>query len=289
LVHVFNHDATIPVALLTTRVGGLGLNLTGADRVVLFDPDWNPCIDEQARERAWRIGQTREVHVYRMITGGTVEEHILHRQMAKSFVTEKVLADPTLQRFFSVLSLVDAFKLGPEYAARVHALARRDLVAGAINFGAGGAAVQHEVEQAMRRENAQYDDVVAPGRLERAHVPATVQVDEGHVDEALAAVTAEEQAAVAAAARRESVAAIEAARTWHIEDAPDQDRPAGGARPATNGTDDDAATGLLAALVDGSTTHAALRRVQSTTQATQQLAQLAALQALSRAVSHGQK
>ena len=57
----YNSDASIFVFLLTTRVGGLGVNLTGADRVVIYDPDWNPSTDTQARERSWRIGQTRWV------------------------------------------------------------------------------------------------------------------------------------------------------------------------------------------------------------------------------------
>lgn len=134
LVHQFNHDNSIFVALLTTRVGGLGLNLTGANRVVLFDPDWNPTIDEQARERAWRIGQTREVHVYRLISSGTIEEHILHRQMAKMFVTEKVLSDPTLQRFFSIHSLADSFRLGSEYTERVADVCHGTIVSTTISI-----------------------------------------------------------------------------------------------------------------------------------------------------------
>ena len=65
--------------LLTTKVGGLGVNLTGADRVVIFDPDWNPSTDVQARERAWRIGQNRHVTIFRLLTAGTIEEKIYHR------------------------------------------------------------------------------------------------------------------------------------------------------------------------------------------------------------------
>ena len=119
LIDRFNADESVFLALLTTKVGGLGVNLVGADRVVIFDPDWNPVTDEQARERAWRIGQTREVCVYRMITSGTVEEHILQRQLAKLYVAEKILSDPTLQRSFHLVSLSEAFLLGPEYADRV--------------------------------------------------------------------------------------------------------------------------------------------------------------------------
>jgi DNA excision repair protein ERCC-6 len=119
LIDRFNRDESVFGALLTTRVGGLGVNLVGADRVVIFDPDWNPVTDEQARERAWRIGQTREVIIYRMVTSGTVEEHILHRQLAKLYVAEKVLSDPTLQRSFHLATMSEAFLLGPEYADRV--------------------------------------------------------------------------------------------------------------------------------------------------------------------------
>lgn len=120
LMDRFNEDDRIFVALLTTRVGGIGVNLIGADRVVIFDPDWNPTTDLQARERAWRIGQTREVCVYRLITSGTVEEAILRRQLAKVYVTEKVLKNPELQRFFHVQgSFMESFLLGSDYDARL--------------------------------------------------------------------------------------------------------------------------------------------------------------------------
>lgn len=82
MIDRFNKDDSIFVFLLTTRVGGLGVNLTGADRVVLFDPDWNPSTDLQARERAWRVGQKKPVTIYRLITTGTIEEKIYHRQVS---------------------------------------------------------------------------------------------------------------------------------------------------------------------------------------------------------------
>lgn len=69
-------DSEYFIMLLTTKVGGLGVNLTGANRVVIFDPDWNPATDTQARERAWRIGQTQDVTVYRLISVGTIEEKV---------------------------------------------------------------------------------------------------------------------------------------------------------------------------------------------------------------------
>jgi DNA excision repair protein ERCC-6 len=91
-------------------VGGLGINLCGANRVILYDPDWNPCHDAQARERCWRIGQTKEVTVYRLITGGTIEEKIYHRQVFKQFLSNKILKDPRQRRFFKVLNLPSMFR-----------------------------------------------------------------------------------------------------------------------------------------------------------------------------------
>ncbi|NWI23693.1 ERCC6 protein, partial [Sula dactylatra] len=76
LITRYNEDKSIFIFLLTTRVGGLGVNLTGADRVIIYDPDWNPSTDTQARERAWRIGQKKQVTVYRLLTAGTIEEKI---------------------------------------------------------------------------------------------------------------------------------------------------------------------------------------------------------------------
>lgn len=153
LIDRFNKDDSIFVMLLTTRTGGVGINLTGADRVILFDPDWNPSTDmqvrnvskyfssdsrrsscfstprshisiypkyefmrdgraytlmnvdvastvlpggcerklPQARERSWRVGQVRQVTIYRLITAGTIEEKIYHRQIFKTALTNRVL------------------------------------------------------------------------------------------------------------------------------------------------------------------------------------------------------
>ena len=63
-------------------------------RVIVYDPDWNPSTDMQARERAWRIGQRKEVTVYRLITSGTIEEKVYHRQIYKQFLTNKASVTP---------------------------------------------------------------------------------------------------------------------------------------------------------------------------------------------------
>eukprot|EP00300_Choanocystis_sp_HF-7_P014392 c18676_g1_i1.p1 GENE.c18676_g1_i1~~c18676_g1_i1.p1 ORF type:complete len:860 (+),score=196.90 c18676_g1_i1:1063-3642(+) len=113
LIDEFNTNPEIFVFLLTTRVGGLGVNLTGANRVVIFDPDWNPSTDDQAKERAWRIGQTRGVAVYRLITRGTIEEKIYHRQIFKHCLINRVLKDARQQRFFKDSDLEDLFAPPP--------------------------------------------------------------------------------------------------------------------------------------------------------------------------------
>ncbi|CAK7302381.1 DNA excision repair protein ERCC-6 [Vulpes lagopus] len=111
LITRYNEDTSIFVFLLTTRVGGIGVNLTGANRVIIYDPDWNPSTDTQARERAWRIGQKKQVTVYRLLTAGTIEEKIYHRQIFKQFLTNRVLKDPKQRRFFKSNDLYELFTL----------------------------------------------------------------------------------------------------------------------------------------------------------------------------------
>ncbi|KAI0435186.1 SNF2 family N-terminal domain-containing protein [Xylaria sp. FL1042] len=112
LVDKFNKDPEIDLFLLTTKVGGLGVNLTGANRVIIYDPDWNPSTDVQARERAWRLGQKKDVTIYRLMTAGTIEEKIYHRQIFKQFLSNKVLKDPKHRTTFNLNDLHDLFTLG---------------------------------------------------------------------------------------------------------------------------------------------------------------------------------
>jgi DNA excision repair protein ERCC-6 len=116
LVDEFNTNPDLHVFLLTTKVGGLGVNLTGANRVIIYDPDWNPSTDIQARERSWRLGQKREVEIYRLMSAGTIEEKIYHRQIFKQFLTNKVLKDPKQRQTFQMSDLHDLFTLGGESA-----------------------------------------------------------------------------------------------------------------------------------------------------------------------------
>ena len=91
-VHDFQTRPEIFIFLLSTRAGGLGINLTSADTVIFYDSDWNPTIDSQAMDRAHRLGQTRQVTVYRMITRGTIEERIRKRALQKEEVQRVVIS-----------------------------------------------------------------------------------------------------------------------------------------------------------------------------------------------------
>lgn len=83
VVDDFNSDPGQFVFLISTKAGGVGLNITSANKVVIFDPNWNPSYDLQAQDRAYRIGQTRDVEVFRLISAGTVEEIVYARQIYK--------------------------------------------------------------------------------------------------------------------------------------------------------------------------------------------------------------
>lgn len=91
IVDTFNNDNSIFACLLSTRAGGQGLNLTGADTVVIHDMDFNPQIDRQAEDRCHRIGQTKPVTVYRLVTQGTVDENIYEIAKRKLVLDAAVL------------------------------------------------------------------------------------------------------------------------------------------------------------------------------------------------------
>lgn len=108
-MHEFQTSKSIPVFLLTSQVGGLGLTLTAADRVIIVDPAWNPSVDNQSVDRAYRIGQRKDVVVYRLITCGTVEEKIYRKQVFKGGLSRSGTEEGVQFRYFSqqVKFLVD--------------------------------------------------------------------------------------------------------------------------------------------------------------------------------------
>ncbi|KAF9886932.1 TATA-binding protein-associated factor mot1 [Aspergillus nanangensis] len=113
IVNKFNTDPSYDVLLLTTSVGGLGLNLTGADTVIFVEHDWNPQKDIQAMDRAHRIGQKKVVNVYRLITRGTLEEKILNLQRFKIDVASTVVNQQNAGlNTMDTDQLLDLFNLG---------------------------------------------------------------------------------------------------------------------------------------------------------------------------------
>jgi TATA-binding protein-associated factor len=104
IVNKFNSDPSYDCLLLTTSVGGLGLNLTGADTVIFVEHDWNPQKDLQAMDRAHRIGQKKVVNVYRLITRGTLEEKIMSYVLLVFFKLSSTLSPLSCFPFFPINS-----------------------------------------------------------------------------------------------------------------------------------------------------------------------------------------
>jgi helicase SWR1 len=93
LTERFNNDNRILCFILSSRSGGLGINLTGADTVIFYDLDWNPAMDKQCTDRAHRIGQTRDVHIYRFVSEHTIESNILRKANQKQLLDDVVIQE----------------------------------------------------------------------------------------------------------------------------------------------------------------------------------------------------
>ncbi|MES2076264.1 MAG: C-terminal helicase domain-containing protein, partial [Pseudomonadota bacterium] len=86
-------QGAVPIFLISLKAGGVGLNLTAADTVIHYDPWWNPAAENQATDRAWRIGQDKPVFVYKLIAKGTLEEKIQILQQKKADLAQSILAE----------------------------------------------------------------------------------------------------------------------------------------------------------------------------------------------------
>lgn len=120
------NESDVFIFLLSTRAGGLGINLATADTVILFDSDWNPQRDLQAMDRAHRLGQTKQVMVYRLITKGTVEERIIMRAAEKLFLDAMIVQQATRAQSAAGNELLEKHREG---------LTTNDLL-GMLTFGA---------------------------------------------------------------------------------------------------------------------------------------------------------
>ncbi|KAF9609750.1 hypothetical protein IFM89_018198 [Coptis chinensis] len=114
IVNNFQEGEGAPIFLLTSQVGGLGLTLTKADRVIVVDPAWNPSTDNQSVDRAYRIGQKKDVVVYRLMTCGTIEEKIYRMQVFKGGLFKTATENKEQTRYFSQQDLSELFRLPKE-------------------------------------------------------------------------------------------------------------------------------------------------------------------------------
>lgn len=121
LVDKFNKQTSKEfVFLLSSKAGGVGLNLTGATHLILYDIDWNPANDSQAMARVWRDGQTNKVHIYRLLTTGTIEEKIFQRQVSKQVLSNVVDKATGKTSQFTIEELKDLFSLHDSNTCLTH-------------------------------------------------------------------------------------------------------------------------------------------------------------------------
>lgn len=107
--------------MLSSKAGGCGLNLIGANRLVMFDPDWNPANDAQAMARCWRDGQKKTCYTYRLLATGSIEEKIFQRQLSKKALSDSIVDnDESAENHFSREDLKQLFRL-EEVSSHTHA------------------------------------------------------------------------------------------------------------------------------------------------------------------------
>ncbi|XP_002138575.3 helicase domino isoform X1 [Drosophila pseudoobscura] len=112
LMERFNGDKRIFCFILSTRSGGVGINLTGADTVIFYDSDWNPTMDAQAQDRCHRIGQTRDVHIYRLVSEKTIEVNILKKANQKRMLSDMAIEGGNFTTtFFKSSTIKDLFTM----------------------------------------------------------------------------------------------------------------------------------------------------------------------------------
>ncbi|KAF1988606.1 hypothetical protein K402DRAFT_391827 [Aulographum hederae CBS 113979] len=129
----FNNDPRILAFILSSRSGGLGINLTGADTVIFYDLDWNPAMDKQCQDRCHRIGQTRDVHIYRFVSEYTIEANILRKSNQKRLLDDVIIQKGEFTTdFFNRVDYKDALDDGDGEGMEDEAAAAMDRVLGDV-------------------------------------------------------------------------------------------------------------------------------------------------------------
>ncbi|KAL2114839.1 hypothetical protein VTJ04DRAFT_10502 [Mycothermus thermophilus] len=153
----FNHDPRILCFILSTRSGGLGINLTGADTVIFYDQDWNPAMDKQCQDRCHRIGQTRDVHIYRLVSEHTIEANILRKAGQKQILDDVVIQEGEFTTdYFHKLAVRDVIGTDGEVRANEDDLAANaamDRVLGGVDGKVNPRNVGRALEQAEDQED----------------------------------------------------------------------------------------------------------------------------------------
>jgi hypothetical protein len=167
LVDSFNSEGSnLDVMLLSTKAAGLGLTLTGADRAVIYDPSWNPAEDSQAVDRCYRIGQTKDVTVYRLISAGTVEEKMYEKQVHKDGIRRAVMtsAGNATERYFDQKDLRKLFRLAPAGTCEVLAKLQADH---RVTLGSSGRPTFLESHTPGVVGVSCHDGIYAPSEIEK--------------------------------------------------------------------------------------------------------------------------
>ena len=169
MMEKFNNDNQVFIFILSTRAGGLGINLIGADTVIFYDSDWNPAMDAQAQDRAHRIGQTRDVHIYRLISESTVEENILKKANQKRHLSQLSLEEGkfTTQSFVQEMTVSDIIGALPEEN-------QAEIINGS-NFGKMSAS---DIQKTMNAVEDATDVVAAQQAEAEAKAEETEPIDE---------------------------------------------------------------------------------------------------------------
>lgn len=180
LMERFNADQRIFCFILSTRSGGVGVNLTGADTVIFYDSDWNPTMDAQAQDRCHRIGQTRDVHIYRLVSQRTVEENILKKAQQKKLLGDLAIEEGNFTTaFFKEAAIKDLFEID-----------QTDTNANNEASASNSVEIVHE----SHVTNERVEDDVAPSSLDNAFEQALCTAEE-ETDVAAAKVVRDEAAA----------------------------------------------------------------------------------------------
>ncbi|PKU84185.1 DNA helicase INO80 [Dendrobium catenatum] len=184
LMQRFNTNPKFFLFILSTRSGGVGINLVGADTVIFYDSDWNPAMDQQAQDRCHRIGQTREVHIYRLISESTIEENILKKANQKRRLDDLVIQSGSYNtEFFKKLDPMELFS--DHKSLSVGNFCKENNPAESSNHGMGADISNADVEAAIMHAEDEAD-YIALKRVEQEEAVENQEFSEdaiGRIDD----------------------------------------------------------------------------------------------------------